>query len=228
MKCLLCSQTNLTSNLVSHEFSEKIDGESCLRRYYLCSYCDLIFLDPSLRLSVEAEKQRYEHHRNEMGDSGYIQYLNQIVFPLVPLIPAEAEGLDYGSGPNPVLSEYLGNYGCKMKIYDPFFAEDKSVLEKKYDFVVATEVIEHFFDPAAEFERLESLLKTDGALALLTQFHNLSKDDLSEIEKWHYRKDPTHVCFYSAKTFDYIASEFNLEILYQNNPAIVMARKLEN
>ena len=49
-----------------------------------------------------------------------------------------------------------------MKLYDPFFYPDKSVLKAHYDFIACTERAEHFHDPFAEFDRLDSLLKPKG------------------------------------------------------------------
>ena len=93
-----------------------------------------------------------------------------------------------------------------MRLYDPFFFPDATVLDQHFDFVTCTEVAEHFHQPHAEFTRMVALLKPGGLLALMTSFQN----DDSRFADWHYRRDPTHVTFYKQETFDFIAAEFGL------------------
>ena len=89
-----------------------------------------------------------------------------------------------------------------MDIYDPFFFKDDVIFSKKYDFITCTEAIEHFFEPAKELKRLDSILVKEGFLGLMTTFLTDEKD----FGQWYYRKDPTHVAFYQPKTFEVIAS----------------------
>jgi hypothetical protein len=112
--------------------------------------------------------------------------------------------LDYGAGHQPVLSEHLRALGYTMTIYDPYFWPATEALETSYDFVVACEVAEHFFDPAAEFARLRRLVRPAGALLLNTEIYN----DGIEFENWYYRRDPTHVVFYSARTLEWIGRRY--------------------
>ena len=60
---------------------------------------------------------------------------------------------------------------------------------------------EHFHHPAQEFSRLNQLLTAGGWLGVMTMF--LTDDDA--FPQWHYRRDPTHVVFYQAATFEVIA-----------------------
>lgn len=107
-----------------------------------------------------------------------------------------------------------------MEIYDPFYAPDESVLEAQYDFVTATEVVEHFRKPANEFGRLWSLVKPGGVLGLMTKLA-LDRDAFSH---WHYKNDPTHVAFYSRKTFQWLAQQFNAELSFIGDDVIVFQR----
>jgi hypothetical protein len=99
----------------------------------------------------------------------------------------------------------LKSDGYKMEIYDPFFFPDEDVFSKHYSFITCTETAEHFFNPYEEFKALDEILKKKGWLALMTCF--MTEDDL--FEGWHYRKDPTHVSFYSEETFKVIAAQRN-------------------
>ena len=111
-------------------------------------------------------------------------------------------GLDFGSGPEPVLADIFRNAGHRMATYDPFFANDPAVLERQYDFISCSETVEHFFEPAREFDRLDRLLKPGGWLGLMTCFQT----DDDRFADWHYRRDPTHVVFYREETSHRIAA----------------------
>jgi hypothetical protein len=56
----------------------------------------------------------------------------------------------------------LEEKGHSLTLYDPFFKPNTNALKRNYDFVFATEVIEHFFHPALEFQRLRALTKPGG------------------------------------------------------------------
>ncbi|MEM9442243.1 MAG: methyltransferase domain-containing protein, partial [Pseudomonadota bacterium] len=69
--------------------------------------------------------------------------------------------------------------------------------------VTLSEVAEHFFEPASEFDRLGALLKPGGWLGVMTSFQT----DDGRFRHWHYRRDPTHVVFYRARTFEVLAEQ---------------------
>jgi SAM-dependent methyltransferase len=91
---------------------------------------------------------------------------------------------------------------------------------KKYDFVAVCEVVEHFSTPKNDFEKLQTLLRPSGGLlALKTSLHH---QDLNFVN-WHYRRDPTHVSFYSEKTFSTICDIFGFRNLtVKNNQVVTM------
>jgi hypothetical protein len=207
--CPLCSSTK------THFFS------LAYRRTYLeCDDCGLVFLRPEDLLSSDAERLHYSTHENDPHDLRYRQFLDRLAIPLLERLTPGTQGLDFGSGPGPTLSLMLQERGFPTQIYDPFFAPDKSLLEFQYDFITATEVVEHFHHPGIEFRRLDSLLKTNGHLGIMTE---IWRDD-RPFEKWHYPRDPTHVSFYRPRTMDWIAKSFlyDLEIPARN---VVLLRK---
>lgn len=118
-------------------------------------------------------------------------------------LPRGAEGLDFGSGPGPTLSEMLGEAGFCVKVYDPFFAPDAQALNDTYDFITCTETAEHFFHPAHEFDRLHRMLRPGGWLALMTEHY-----EDQPFEQWWYARDPTHACFYRARTMTWLADHY--------------------
>jgi len=92
------------------------DGD---REYFRCDACALVFLRPDLRPGVEEERQRYLRHQNSGDDAGYRRHLRKLADPLMTRIPPGARGLDFGSGPAPVLASILQPHGFDVALYDP-------------------------------------------------------------------------------------------------------------
>lgn len=183
--------------------------------FHYCPDCEYISRNINQRLSRSAEKETYDLHENSIEDPRYVEYfykfLNAAVFPYVP---EGMEGLDFGSGPSPVLAQLLERSRYRMDIYDEFYATEKIYAHKKYDLITVTEVVEHLADPVHYFKLFAANLKADGILAVMTQFH---KNDPAHFHKWHYVRDPTHISFYTPKTLDYIASTAGLKIIYTDS-----------
>jgi len=174
------------------------------RRYLRCDTCFLTFLTPGQRPAADAERARYETHRNDPGDPGYRAFLERLATPLALRLQPGAEGLDYGAGPGPTLSLMLAERGFRMRIYDPFFAPDDDALARDYDFITCTETVEHFFQPGRVFERLDRLLRPGGWLGIMT---GILTDD-ERFASWWYVRDLTHVCFFRVETMQWIADRF--------------------
>lgn len=187
------------------------------RDYFLCNNCDLIFVPKKFQLDDVEEKKRYDFHQNSIDDSNYVRFLSQLFHPLIERLSPNSHGLDFGSGPEPVLAQLLEEKGFDMCIFDPFYANNASVLQEKYDFVSLTEVAEHFYNPAKEFVLLVSLLKPKGYLAVMTS----RTDEISNFRNWHYQKDETHVCFYSNKSMQYIAKKHQLSLEIINSSVVI-------
>ena len=193
------------------------------RRTYLeCPTCTLVFLTPSERLGPDTERAHYLTHENDPNDARYREFLDRLAIPLTARLSPGARGLDVGSGPGPTLSLMLQERGFPMETYDPYFAPNPSVLEQSYDFITATETVEHFYDPGNEFARLTKLLRPGGFLGVMTE---MLLDD-RPFDKWHYPRDPTHVSFYRRSTMDWIAQHFRYELEFPR-PNVALFRKLD-
>lgn len=175
------------------------------RDYFGCEVCHLVFLAPAQRLERAAEREHYGTHENDPADPAYRAFLSRLAAPLVQRLPPAATGLDYGSGPAPVLAWMLEEQGFAMAHFDSFFARDRQALLRSYDFVTCSETAEHFFHPRHEFALLDCLLRPGGWLALMTEV----LDEDQPFESWRYARDPTHACFYRPATFDWIARSFD-------------------
>lgn len=189
------------------------------KRYYKCPRCWLIYMDQEYYPNPKDEKKRYLEHNNDITNQGYIDFLNRIINTALPHLNRKMNMLDYGSGPNPVLSQLLEKQGFLCDDYDPFFC--KVPLTKQYDSIFYVETMEHFFEPQKEIERLSSLLSSGGFLFVMT----LLWTDIERFARWFYRRDLTHVCFYHARTFDYIANQYDFDLKYIDGKRVIVMQK---
>ena len=171
------------------------------RVYFRCERCRATYLSRAQLPTPEQEKARYDEHRNDPKDPGYRQFLGRIAQPLLQRLPPQARGLDFGCGPGPALAEMLTEAGHGVNCYDPFYAPDPRVLEGQYEFITATEVLEHLHQPAETLDLLDSILRPGGYLGVMTEF--LTDD--RRFAGWYYRSDLTHVVFYAEETLRQIA-----------------------
>jgi SAM-dependent methyltransferase len=176
---------------------------------------------PDARLTADEERARYALHRNNPDDDGYRRFLSRLVEPLLEAVPLGAEGLDFGCGPQPVLAQMLTEQGRRCVSYDPFFAPDRRVFERRYDFICASEVLEHIFQPVRELQLLFDALRPGGILAIMTGFAPASPEAFAA---WHYIRDPTHVCFYSPQVFRYVGDRWNASLQIPSPDVVLLQR----
>jgi len=178
------------------------------RDYLHCRQCDLVFVPEHQHLPPADEKTIYDLHQNHADDPGYRQFLSRLATPMLARLPKQAFGLDYGCGPGPVLAHMLQEQGHPVALYDPYYAPDQRPLQQRYDFIVSTEVVEHFRHPQQEFERLFSLLKPQGTLGLMTKL----VIDAEAFSGWHYKNDQTHISFFSRSTMHWLAERYGCQL----------------
>lgn len=179
-------------------------------------------MDPALRLTPEIEKARYDQHENKPDDPNYRAFLNQLFEPLQKKLKPNSLGLDFGSGPGPTLHLMFEEKGHRMNIYDPFYANDKTVFQHLYDFITTTETAEHLFNPKEEFEQLWTCLKPGGWLGIMTEF----APPVENFPDWHYRRDDTHVAFYSKNTFNWLARTWNTAVEFHGNRVAIFHKPI--
>ena len=210
MSCPLCLQI---------QTYDEVKGADS-RRYFHCQACDLIFVDPAQHLSLEAERHYYAStHQNSIEHAGYVSFLNRILEPMLPYLHPGMQGLDYGCGPGPTLSQLLRRQGIACADYDPIFVPEP--LDPPYDFIFATECFEHFYWPHQEIGRICALLKPGGLLGVMTE----QWTSLAQFSRWYYTTDPTHTSYFHAHSFDYLCREFGLELLWQANQRLFILRR---
>jgi len=173
------------------------------RPYLRCCRCALVFVPPAYYLDRSAERAEYDLHCNALNDPGYRAFLSRLALPLTARLAPGSCGLDFGCGPGPALAAMLREAGHEVSVYDSFYQPERSVLNRQYDFICATEVVEHLHQPGTELSRLWSLLNPGGVLGIMTKLV-LGPEAFAG---WHYKNDPTHVCFFSEQTWHWWARE---------------------
>ncbi len=189
------------------------------REYLRCTQCALVFVPPQYYLGREREKAEYDLHQNLVDDPGYRRFLGRLAQPLLQRIPAGASGLDFGCGPGPALAAMFTEAGCKMQLYDVFYQTNEQVLQNRYDFISATEVVEHLHEPGRVLGQLWGQLRPGGWLGIMTKLV-ISAEAFAH---WHYKNDPTHVCFFSEKTWQWWAKEHNARLELIGSDVILLA-----
>ncbi|MFC1565999.1 class I SAM-dependent methyltransferase [Candidatus Neomarinimicrobiota bacterium] len=172
--------------------------------YHQCNNCCGIFVDKKLIPDRETEILRYKKHHNDIENEGYQKFVSPITSAILRDFNQKHKGLDFGAGTGPIISKILKDNDFQIMQYDPFFHNHQHLLEEKYDYIAACEVIEHFHDPKKEFSLLKKLLLQNGKLYCMTNMYSESID----FHNWDYKNDLTHVFIYHKQTIHWIKEEF--------------------
>jgi len=191
--CPLCSKEQL-----SHFYTDK------KREYQRCHQCRLVFVPKRFHLTSDKEKGYYDLHENDFQDEGYRRFLSRMYNPMSGRIQPHSRGFDFGSGPVPVLASMFAKDGHVMNIYDIYYSPDPEPLKKTYNFVTSTEVIEHLSSLQDILQSLWAMVEPGGWLGLMTKLVR----DREAFSTWHYKNDPTHICFFSIDTFKWLAKQW--------------------
>jgi SAM-dependent methyltransferase len=188
------------------------------RTYRRCGRCQLVFVPKRYWLSPAQEKATYDLHENDADHPGYRQFLSRLSTPLLARLDSNQTGLDFGCGPGPALAALLEKRGHTVALFDPHYVNNPLVFDQTYDFICATEVVEHLHDPNKEWATLFKLLRPGGWLGIMTKL----VIDQRAFSQWHYIRDRTHICFYSRSTFEYLARRFKAELSFVENDVILL------
>lgn len=190
------------------------------RPYRHCRQCQLVYVPADYHLSPRAEKAEYDQHRNSITDAGYRKFLQRMAQPLIERLAPNSEGLDFGCGPGPALADIMQQAGYGMQLYDLYYYPDNSTLNRHYDFITATEVIEHLAQPWQVLQMLWPMLRPGGTLGLMTKL----VIDRERFASWHYIRDPTHIAFYSRDTMTYLATRLSADIEFVASDVVLLRK----
>lgn len=189
--------------------------------FWKCLQCGFVYRDFKEDLPLEEEGRRYLTHENHVESEGYQNFLRPVVNEILKYQNITDSGLDYGSGPSSVIQYLLNQQGYQMQVWDPFFHPEREVLNKRYDFISCTEVVEHFRNPLKEFNMLNDLLKPKGRLYIKTAW----TDKVLDFEKWHYHRDPTHLGFFNYQSFLWLSQQCNFHWIVQSESCSVFEKQ---
>ncbi len=214
MHCLICSQS----------CSKFIDHKSNIN-YFECSKCQVIMKSSENFYNFEQQKERYDLHTNHEEAKGYRAYFQRFIDFIDIDTDREKRALDFGCGASVLLSKMLSSNGIECDVYDPIYHPNEEFKERSYDLILSVEVFEHLHDPKSIFQMLVEHLNRDGYLAIQTAFY---LNDRDKFLQWHYRLDPTHVIFFSPKTFEILADQFGLKVIKCNSKNIILMQKISD
>ncbi len=122
--------------------------------------------------------------------------------------------IDYGCGSG-ILVEYLRERGYVDTVgFDAFSDkfDDAALLERKYDCVIAQDLVEHVDDPRATFELLARLTKPGGTVSVGTA--NALGIDLNLLKRnAHYLHQPYHRHLFSKQALLRLAKDVGWELV---------------
>jgi len=150
--------------------------------------------------------------------------------------------LDIGCG-NGELAEALRDKGCRVtgvdisekaveeakKFLDDSFCFDiekenwpEELLSKKFDLVIASEVVEHIFDPVIFMKKIKHLLKTDGKVIITTPNILFWKNRFKILfGKFQYENkgimDYGHIRFFTASTIMAFFKKSGFRVVKEKN-----------
>lgn len=196
--------------------AQRDDGLS----FFRCEECSLVIKDPTVRATSSQERRHYEKHNNDLADVGYREHLLRLVQPLLQRVPPNSLGLDYGCGPVLSIEPLAKEAGARCFSYDPIFVPRGEVLTADtYDWISCSEVAEHFKEPRSEFLRLRELLKMGGVLGVMTRFVP------EKFSSWWYHRDPTHVVFYTERTFNWLGDQLCFDVIERCGDVVLLAKR---
>ncbi|RRQ20492.1 class I SAM-dependent methyltransferase [Guyparkeria sp. SCN-R1] len=186
-----------------------------------CPRCELVVRDPSAWPDRAAEQAHYQLHENRADDPGYRRFLAPSIERMTARLGPGVAALDFGCGPDSALIAVAREAGAAMVGYDPLFAPDEALLRASaYDLVTCTETVEHLHRPRAVFDRIVRLLRSGGWLIVQTGF----APEAARFSNWHYWRDPTHVIFFRARTFEWLAATYGWRVVEIAAPVAVFEK----
>ena len=194
------------------------------RSYWQCEKCLMVHVPKRWQLSAEQEKAEYDRHENHPDDPGYRRFLSRLAEPLLQRLPAASSGLDFGCGPGPALAVMLREHGHQVALHDLYYHPNPEALRQQWDFITATEVVEHLAAPREVLEQLWQCLKPGGWLGLMTK--RVSNPEA--FRTWHYKSDPTHISFFSEQSFRWLATRWQAELEVIGADVVLLRKPILN
>ena len=108
------------------------------------------------------------------------------------------------------ISKDVVKFKCKKHGKNLFYTPETLPVNKKFDAIIAVEVIEHFHQPKKSFNLLFSYLKPNGIICGTTDYF-IGKSIL-ESDKNQYMKWDDHVAYWNTNSLNEISKQFNYNV----------------
>jgi SAM-dependent methyltransferase len=204
-RCRVCRSRNLRARHLN--FVRDPRKECDIRRCLDCGYVAILRTDES----IWKEKTSLDHSSGRVGTAervGREFHMGKLAADILG-----RDGLSvlvYGAGGNMdnLHIEQLDQVkrvaiGDIMKLRDDAeFIDLTRPARERFDIVVASEVVEHFRDPRADFERLFGYVADDGLIIASTNIH--AGNDLARDGYIFY---PDHTSYYSPRSLRMLAND---------------------
>jgi len=181
-----------------------------------------MFKSAEYHQDLESQKERYNLHQNSEDNEGYQAYFRRFLDFVLPAVGKPESALDFGCGATSLLAKMIEKQGIRTEYYDPIYHPDTLDKHQTYDLIVSTEVFEHLHRPKVVFEDLLSRVKKGGYIAIQTQFH---PNEQEQFKKWYYHQDPTHIVFFTPRTFQVLCDVLGCSYIADNGKNTVIIRK---
>jgi 2-polyprenyl-3-methyl-5-hydroxy-6-metoxy-1,4-benzoquinol methylase len=202
-----------------------------------CRQCGFVYVNPRLSDAaiINLYKQDYFHNR----EFGYADYndnphlkksnFNKWISEALPFVNGKENllALDVGCAAGFALETYTSfkitadgldldrDYIDALtkkgfRIYTKPLLENE--YERRYDIISLFDVVEHLTDLPANFNKLQTLLKTNGILIIVTPNYNSNQRKLFG-KKWFQFKPIEHINYFTKNQLTQLAASNGLELL---------------
>ena len=190
------------------------------RPYFQCNDCLMVHVPTQWHLDPAAERAEYDRHENHPNDAGYRQFLSRLATPLLERLRPGSNGLDFGCGPGPALAAMLREHGHQVSLHDLYYHPNPQALSQRWDFITATEVVEHLSQPLLVLDQLWTCLKPNGWLGIMTK----RVKNQEAFKHWHYKSDPTHISYFSEQSFTWLAQRWDARLEILGNDVVLLQK----
>jgi glycosyltransferase involved in cell wall biosynthesis/SAM-dependent methyltransferase len=196
------------------------------RPFYLCENCGLIFTDCYL-----TQDETSHHYRSQYSDSFDWNKEAQAMIEMVSFAVTPRKIFDFGSGSGG-LTNALRSMGYEVNSYEPMLHGDFSSedYERDHDLVILNQVIEHTENASKILDDIYSLTRPGGIIFMTTLTTDIMINETEMFQElfasWWYKDDQTHISFFCQRTFEYICSIKNLQMLATGPKCVILQRML--
>jgi SAM-dependent methyltransferase len=128
-------------------------------------------------------------------------------------VSKDASILDYGAGPA-VMGQELAKQGYKVDSWDPFWDTLPTWdQDKKFDLIMAFEVMEHTPTPRETLADMLQWLKPDGKILLATCSADIMQGK-RDPTFWYLSPRNGHVCMYSDQSLDVLFNQVGMKCIH--------------